>query len=685
MNAATLQREPTPAEGLLNLWCLGAPPEWLQGLAPAIVVERADGLPSDASVVLLSTSLDRSAGLLGALRRRCPKARLVVITGGAGVADEASLLEQGALAVLPRANARLGRARLRALIDALHGGQSDQTQKRHQALSLASHLLSTLHDESETFQRLVDIVARELHSSRVSLMQVNREAGLLAMRAAVGIPPEVVREATCRIGEGIAGTCAAKGKPVFVDDHSELRSGDGDLAEYTQGGERFQNLPMSLTVPVLVKGEVVGVVNVTDRIDEEPYTREDIDFIQALMGHAGYLLENAALMTHLRALKAFSDRVVNTIAHPLVVIDGQARIVHGNERFASAFDEAESSGLGGRSFWQVVDPGEEGRAALDALLAGEIPPAEALEGWGVQERVYDVRATPFEHGADAHFLVFMHDVTARRAMERRLVSAEKMASLGVLAAGTAHEINNPLGFVKSNTRNSKEYFEDLLGLLDLYREGDLQGAKEEEEELDLPVFREDIEQMVKETIEGVARVETIVAGLKSFAHPDTQTPQTVSLGALLDNALLLTQGKWRYSLQVEKDYADAPEITALPSQLEQVFMNLVMNAAQASPGMAALKLSVESAPEWVRVHVADTCGGIPEAVVDKIFEPFFTTKDIGEGTGLGLAISYNIIEAHGGRIWVDSTAGEGSTFHVELPRGRSNEPVVVKQQSRFRI
>ena len=688
-----LKREVTPEpEVVLNLWWLSArvAPSWLADLAPVVGCEEVSALPLDAPLVVVQAAGDIEAFiLLAQVRARCDRARVALLSPGVDAAQEAELLDAGATVVADPGRTHLARARVRALVEAIAGPAVErdgddpnlELEKRQAALTVASHLLSTLHDEDETFQRLVEIVGRELNSRRVSLMQLDREVGVLQMKAAVGIPAVVVKAARTRVGEGIAGTCARLGKPLFVDDHARAR-GSTDLQEFVPKGDSFGNQAMSLTVPIMVKGEVVGVVNVTDRADSRPYSKQDIAFISALMGHAGYLLENAALMSHLRSLRAFSERVVNTIADPLVVVDQSLAQVSWNDRFEREFGASRGAAL---PFEAYLDD-------VTSAIAGE---TATLKGWTLGERIYDVKITPFSGDGDDRYLLFLHDVTSSRQMERRLVSAEKMASLGVLSAGVAHEINNPIAFVKANARHMRDYFNDLLGLVQLWRDGaaktgqpaSFTAARDEEQALDLPQFTVDIDEMVSQTVEGVERVERIVAGLKSFAHPDTQKTREAQLTDLLDNAALITQGKWRTRLYVEKDFEAAGTVICIPSQLEQVFMNLLINAAQASPDgqMSTLKISTRPSERGVRIAFTDDCGGIPREIVDRIFEPFFTTKDIGEGTGLGLAISYNIIEGHGGTLQVDTEAGVGTTFTIELPHGEAGAPLVVKQASRYRI
>ena len=637
------------------------------------------------------------------VRDRCGEPEIIAVLAQSDAARETALLEAGfALVVTHDADPNLTRARIRKVEHAAttrarlrqadptsESGDDEAHGRRLMALSFASRLLTTVHDENETFQRLVDIVARELNSERVSLMQLDRESGTLEMRCAVGIEGDIVRRARGRIGVGIAGTCAALGKPVYVDDHARARAQtvDGELTDFVVEGQGLQNLPMSLTVPIKVKGEVVGVVNVTDRRGREAYTRTDIAFIEALMGQAGHLLENTMLVRHLHELKAFSEQVVNTLGDPLAVVDDDLRLVSYNRAFQRLF-----GGAPGAWLWDSLPLDAEDREALVARFSGAAQPLRALS---LQERTFEPSVMRFadEDGGPPRHLLFLHDATQRRQMERRLVGAEKMASLGVLAAGLAHEINNPISFVKSNLGHVGTYLTEALAVVDAWRNAAavvgphpaFEAARQVEEAQELEFIRSDAAKIMRECLDGADRVQRIVQGLKSFAHPDTETAREAKPADLIEHAVLFTQGKWKYKLELRREVEDVPPIYCLAGPLEQVFMNLIVNAAQAAQTWARLDIRVRARDGGVEFVFRDTCGGVPEAIRGRIFEPFFTTKDVGEGTGLGLSIAYNIIESHGGRLALEVDEDIGSTFTVWLPVGADAKPIVAQQMSRFRI
>ena len=258
------------------------------------------------------------------------------------------------------------------------------------------------------------------------------------------------------------------------------------------------------------------------------------------------------------------------------------------------------------------------------------------------------------------------------AAQSQLLQSEKLASIGQLAAGVAHEINNPIGFVNSNIGSLDSYVLDLLRLVDVLENGEIAAAAELKREMDFDYLKEDVISLIRESRDGLERVKRIVQDLKDFSRIDSsQDWQRADLHQCLDSTLNVVGNEIKYRARVMKAYGELPEVDCLPSQLNQVFMNLLVNAAQAMPDKAPelgrITITTEAADGWVRVAVADTGRGIPAENLKRIFDPFFTTKPVGKGTGLGLSVSYNIIARHGGRIEVDSQEGVGTTFTVCLP------------------
>jgi two-component system, NtrC family, sensor kinase len=257
----------------------------------------------------------------------------------------------------------------------------------------------------------------------------------------------------------------------------------------------------------------------------------------------------------------------------------------------------------------------------------------------------------------------------------QLLQSEKMASIGQLAAGVAHEINNPVGFVNSNLGTLQRYATNLLKLLAAYEKLEEKLPVEAQQdidrlkkEIDAAYLREDLDNLLTESLDGLQRVKRIVQDLKNFSHVDTAEWVWANLETGLDSTLNVVWNELKYKAKVFKEYGDIPQIQCFPSQLNQVFMNLLVNAAHAIEGQGQITIRTGHDSENVWVEVEDTGQGIKPEHLERIFDPFFTTKPIGKGTGLGLSLSYGIVHKHGGRIEVKSELGKGSTFRVVLPR-----------------
>lgn len=265
-----------------------------------------------------------------------------------------------------------------------------------------------------------------------------------------------------------------------------------------------------------------------------------------------------------------------------------------------------------------------------------------------------------------------------QSAQEQLMQSEKMASIGQLAAGVAHEINNPIGFVQSNIGSLDGYLKDMMSLLDCYETAiaalpadhpAARSALELKKALDVDFIREDMGKLMSETRDGIGRVRKIVADLKDFSRAEaTLDWQWADLNRGLDSTLNIVNNEIKYKADVVKEYGRLPEVECLPSQLNQVFLNLLVNAAQAMEGpRGVITVRTGSDGERVWVEVSDTGKGIPPEILGRIFDPFFTTKPVGKGTGLGLSLSYGIVQKHHGRIDVSSEVGRGTRFRVELP------------------
>jgi PAS domain S-box-containing protein len=273
-----------------------------------------------------------------------------------------------------------------------------------------------------------------------------------------------------------------------------------------------------------------------------------------------------------------------------------------------------------------------------------------------------------------------------RATQSQIIQTEKMASIGQLAAGVAHEINNPTAFVNSNLGTMFDYQKDLIRLLQAYEQtfshldalsesidlpetviASLAQSQELAKEIDLEFIKEDFSDLIEESLEGTERIKKIVADMKDFAHPGKKGCVETDINLGLDSTINIVWNEIKYKSKLEKDFGPLPPVFCHSQHINQVFMNMLLNAAQAIEKDGLIAIRTRHVDEEVVVQISDNGCGIPDNIQSQIYDPFFTTKEIGKGTGLGLSMSYNIIEKHKGRIEFDSHIGKGTTFRVYLP------------------
>jgi signal transduction histidine kinase len=257
------------------------------------------------------------------------------------------------------------------------------------------------------------------------------------------------------------------------------------------------------------------------------------------------------------------------------------------------------------------------------------------------------------------------------------MQSEKMASIGQLAAGVAHELNNPIGFVHSNLGTLDGYVHDLMDIIASFenmtaKSVDADSLAEEArlvmEQRDFAFLKDDIFSLLAESKDGLGRVRKIVLDLKNFSRVGEQEWQEADLHQGLDSTLNIVWNELKYKSKVVKDYGEIPHVFCLISQLNQVFMNLLVNAGHAIETQGTITIRTRChGDDKVCIEISDTGKGIAPEHINRIFEPFFTTKPVGKGTGLGLSLSYGIVKRHGGHIEVESIVGQGTTFRLLLP------------------
>jgi PAS domain S-box-containing protein len=406
------------------------------------------------------------------------------------------------------------------------------------------------------------------------------------------------------------------------------------------------------------------------------------------------------------------DGIISSAMDAIVTIDDGGLIVVGNAAAERMFGRTPEELLGQSVELLMPQASRAGHAARVGAF-GEA--GGTSRRMGAARHVTGLRKSgeefPLEASISIHqsngrrfFTAILRDITERERSARQLhdsneelqrinvklheaqghvLQSEKLASIGQLAAGVAHEINNPIGYVLSNFGTLEGYIHGLFEMLAAYEAAEpglddaaaVAGLAALRDQIELGFLKEDIPTLMKESREGITRVRKIVEDLKDFSRTDrNQQWSWANLHEGIDSTLNIVSNEIKYKADVVKEYGELPDIECLPTQLNQVFMNLLVNAAHAidkSRGRIVIRSGTRGDQVWV--EVADDGAGMPPEVKSRVFDPFFTTKPVGKGTGLGLSLSYGIVQKHGGRIDLESEVGVGTTFRVWLPIHRAAE------------
>jgi PAS domain S-box-containing protein len=460
-------------------------------------------------------------------------------------------------------------------------------------------------------------------------------------------------------------------------------------------GEEGRWLFFTAAALVDAQGQVIGAIetlqDVTRRHLAEDELRRHRSELEDMVAE-----RTAELLTTHHELEAFLEN-----ASVGIIATANQRIVRGNKKFAEMFELGELSPHGlsiGDFFNSVADQDALGQIAFPVLAQGgsllhemEMRTLAGNKLW-IQLIAYVANSAEPTAGTWWMFQDRTEVRRVQRALERnyerikqtnsrleeaqnQLLQAEKMASIGQLAAGVAHEINNPIGFVSSNLSSLRGYIEPIFGLLATLRKTAADTLPVDivtelarvEADVDLDFVQEDLPALLDESEDGLIRVKKIVQDLKDFSRVDHADWQDADLNAGLDSTLNVVMNEVKYKADVCKNYGVLPPVRCIAAQLSQVFMNLIVNAAHAIPERGTISLSSHAEEDWVCIEVRDNGTGMSDEVKRRIFEPFFTTKPVGKGTGLGLSLSFSIVQKHGGRIEVDSEVGAGTAFKVWVP------------------
>lgn len=407
--------------------------------------------------------------------------------------------------------------------------------------------------------------------------------------------------------------------------------------------------------------------------------------------------------TELATAHANSERLLASIPCMLVGLDEQRRVTKWNKTAEDVFSLSVSEVLG-QAFTDlqicldydavnnsIIECGRTRRPTRIEKLSFACP--------GQRHGVLDLTIAPVlcpRQGTPLGVLLLGEDRTIQRLLEAQLSQAQKLESIGQLAAGVAHEINTPIQYIGDNTNFLATAFRDLRAILDRRRTGTdaperHRAAIDAEEQADMDYLLEEVPQAINQTLDGVGHVSRIVKAMKEFAHPGTTEKVPVDLNHSIQTVIAVARNEWKYIAEVVTNLAaDLPPVPGLPGELNQVLLNLLVNAAHAIAAFSTdgrkgtITFSTRRADNTVELRVTDTGCGIPEEIRHRVFDPFFTTKPVGQGTGQGLAIAHSVVvQQHGGVITFESEVGKGTTFILQFPTsgGRLTKSEFIKALS----
>jgi len=406
------------------------------------------------------------------------------------------------------------------------------------------------------------------------------------------------------------------------------------------------------------------------------------------------LTERGIAERRIQDLQHYNDNIIQNLNSALLVVDNTGTITTCNPPAEEILGGSESA-LSGRSLWDWF----AGVDASEIHVARTLATGERFKGSESMLTRADGTEVPIgiscapiidTTGSRLGAVAVFSDLTEIKQLHRQFLQTEKMASIGQLAAGVAHEINNPMGFIHANLFQMAEYLVDIRkvvdeveALVETVAGGDLDAIRAHTDrlsararEVELDFVLSDFAKAIRESQEGSERIRHIVADLRDFSHHDTESRVLSDVNVCLDSTANIVWPMMKHLVVLDRQYdRDLSEIWCYPMQLKQVFMNLLVNAYQAieervgeGPRTGNIWLKTEERGRCVVVSVTDTGVGITPENLPRIFDPFFTTKKVGAGTGLGLSTCFNIVERHGGKLTAESIPGERTTFVVTLPR-----------------
>jgi signal transduction histidine kinase/HAMP domain-containing protein len=460
--------------------------------------------------------------------------------------------------------------------------------------------------------------------------------------------------------------------------------------------EEFEDSPSNVEIPVSTEHENMGAILVSCSTNSQKVaTREQERSIRRLLNTSEVFLYDLAARLGTAYMRVQAEAAADTLRRRiefvlgatntcLSILDIEKNVVYVDPQWQKNHGDFKS-----KKCWEYFACRSE-KCTRCMIESEDLEDSRRMSEQTLDDKIYQVTTMPFydENGTPLIAQV-RTDVTNQKELERELSQAQKLESIGQLAAGIAHEINTPIQYIGDNTRFIQDAFVEIDRLLTLFLEllehhesghlpdEDCVKARQMIEETDVDFLTQEIPEAIEQMLDGVGRVAEIVHAMKNFSHPGSQHMQAIDLNKSIRDTITISRNEWKYVAEVQTEFDEALPLTmCLPGELNQVILNLIVNAAHAieeklggnTLEKGTIFISTKHVDHRAVVSIGDNGIGIPEKIREKIFDPFFTTKNVGKGTGQGLSVAYSIIvDKHRGTIEVETEEGKGATFTIEIP------------------
>ncbi|MGH9717210.1 MAG: ATP-binding protein [Candidatus Acidiferrales bacterium] len=655
----------------------------------------------EAMLVDLATPQTDWTTMIAKLQRKAPEAPIIAVSG---VEDETQALEivrAGAQDCLLKE--RLTSAALERIL--LYCIERQRARTRSALHSSVSQVLATSQSLAETETAILRVLCEFLDFDYGEFWRPDGAIGKLVHHQSWHSPSRDFAYLTAAAhamqfakGEGLAGRVWASGAAVWVesiDREPALRS----AKVLVEGG-----FSSALALPITLGTETLGVMEFFGREVQEG--DEELRRMIATIGsQVGQFLARQLVEEEKQRLTNERLLILDSASEGIYGVDLYGCITFVNRSAARMFQRTQEGVQGQPSHALFHHTRPDGtRYPLEecpihgVLEKGQPWQSDQEHFWRKDGSQFAVEYSCFPMAEGEKItgaVICFNDITERRRMEVDLRHGQKLEAVGSLAAGIAHEINTPIQFVGDNTRFLRNAFHDLQQLVEccerLYTQalqgtiptGLLSEVKAEREKADWEYLQAEIPKALDQTLDGVNRVANIVRAMKDFSHVDRRAEKSAAdINKAIESTLIVARNELKYVADVQVVLGEIPAVPCHLGDLNQVFLNLLVNAAHAigdvvknSTQKGRITVATRQVGEWIEIAISDTGTGIPEAIRGKVFDPFFTTKPVGKGTGQGLALARAIVvEKHGGTLTFDSELGRGTTFYVRLPLAGTPEP-----------